>query len=98
MHRVICCYPDHASLLRAATKHARRLLAFSYPRDRWYIRAWLSLQNIGREVAGSGFRTFVHSPMAMDRLLSQDGFRRVHRARTFAWSIDVYLRDELRRV
>lgn len=92
MHRVICCYPDHASLLRAATKHARRLLAFSYPRDRWYIRAWLSLQNVVRRVVGNGFRTFVHAPMAMDELVTQDGFRRVHRARTFVWSIDVYLR------
>src|SRR5262249_2697037 len=25
MHRVVCCYPDHASLLQAATKHARRV-------------------------------------------------------------------------
>src|SRR5262249_42589945 len=25
MHRVVCCYPDHASLLQAATKDARRV-------------------------------------------------------------------------
>jgi magnesium-protoporphyrin O-methyltransferase len=37
MHRVICCYPDHASLLRAATEHARRMLALSYPRDSWLL-------------------------------------------------------------
>jgi 2-polyprenyl-3-methyl-5-hydroxy-6-metoxy-1,4-benzoquinol methylase len=92
MHRVICCYSDHASLLRAATKHARRLFVYSYPRDRWHIRAWLSLQNVGRGVSANGFRTFVHSPMAMDALVTRDGFRRVHRARTFVWSIDVYLR------
>lgn len=92
MHRVICCYPDHTLLLRAATKHAGRMLAFSYPRDRWYIRAWLFVQNVGRRVLGNGFRTFVHSPMAMNTLITQDGFERVHRARTFVWSIDVYLR------
>lgn len=92
MHRVICCYPDHASLLRAAAEHAGRMLAFSYPRDHWYIRAWLFVQNVGRRVFGNGFRTFVHSPMAMNTLITQDGFERVHRARTFVWSIDVYLR------
>src|SRR5204862_8081179 len=31
---VVCCYRDHASLLRAATDHTRRVLAFSYPRYR----------------------------------------------------------------
>ena len=92
MHRVICCYPDHGSLLRAATRHARRVLAFSYPRDRWYIRAWLAVQNVRRRLFGNGFRTFVHSPSAMDTLVTRDGFRRIYRRRTFVWSIDVYVR------
>jgi 2-polyprenyl-3-methyl-5-hydroxy-6-metoxy-1,4-benzoquinol methylase len=92
MHRVICCYPDHASLLRDASKHARRLLAFSYPRDRWYIRAWMSLENLVRRVRGNDFRTFVQSPITMEALVARDGFRCVHRARTFVWSIDAYVR------
>jgi SAM-dependent methyltransferase len=92
LHRVVCCYPDHASLLRAATARARRVLAFSYPRDRWYIRSWLALENTRRRFSGNPFRTFVHAPAAMEAIVTQAGFRRIHRARTFVWSIDVYVR------
>ena len=93
MHRVVCCYPDHASLLAAAAAHARRVLAFSYPRDRWYIRCWLALENVRRRLFGNSFRTFVHGPGAMEARVTQHGFVRMHRSRTFVWSIDVYVRQ-----
>jgi len=95
MHRVVCCYPDHASLLQAAAKHARRVFAFSYPRDRWYIRAWLALENLRRRMFGNSFRTFVHAPGAMDALVTQEGFVRMHHSRTFVWSIAVYARTSV---
>lgn len=95
MHRVVCCYPDHASLLQAATKHARRVFAFSYPRDRWYIRLWLALDNLRRQLFGNPFRTFVHAPAAMEMRVIQNGFVRIHRSRTFVWSIDVYARKTI---
>lgn len=95
MHRVVCCYPDHASLVRAATKHSRRVFAFSYPRDRWYIRVWLAVENVRRRLFRNPFRTFVHSPGAMEALVTHVGFVRLHRSRTFVWSIDVYERTTM---
>jgi magnesium-protoporphyrin O-methyltransferase len=92
MHRVVCCYADYASLLQAATTHARRVFAFSYPRDRWFIRFWLALDNLRRRLSGNPFRTFVHAPGAMEARVTDEGFARMHRARTFVWSIDVYER------
>lgn len=94
MHRVVCCYPDAASLLQAAAGHARRVLAFSYPRDRWFVRFWLALKNARRRLVGNPFRTFVHAPAAMEARVNQDGFVRIHRSRTFVWSIDVYIRQQ----
>jgi magnesium-protoporphyrin O-methyltransferase len=95
MHRVVCCYPDHASLLQAAAKHARRVFAFSYPRDRWYIRLWLALENVRRRLVGNPFRTFVHAPAEMEARVTQNGFVRTHRSKTFVWSIDVYARTNM---
>jgi hypothetical protein len=97
MHRVVCCYPDHASLLETAAKRARRMLAFSYPKDRWYIRLWLALENLRRRLFGNPFRTFVHAPGAMEARVTQEGFVRSHRSRTFVWSIDVYVRQQIHR-
>lgn len=92
LHRVVCCYPDHASLLQAATKHARRVFAMSYPQNRWYIRFWMALENLRRWLFGNPFRTFVHAPAAMEARVAQSGFLLNHRSRTFVWSIDVYER------
>ncbi|HLB86344.1 MAG TPA: methyltransferase domain-containing protein, partial [Terriglobales bacterium] len=45
LDRVVCCYPDVEALLGAAAGRARRLLAFTYPRDRWYMHAVIALEN-----------------------------------------------------
>jgi len=59
MHRVVCCYPDPASLVGAAAQHARRLLALSFPRDTWWVRAgWYAVDAWFRLVYR--FASFVH--------------------------------------
>lgn len=92
MHRVICCYPNHVALLKRATDRTRRVLAFSYPRDRWFLRWWPALANLWRRLAGSDFRTFVHSPAAMEEIVVAAGFRRLSCRLTLVWSIDLYER------
>jgi magnesium-protoporphyrin O-methyltransferase len=92
MHRVICCYPDYTSLLEAALKHSRRILAFSYPRDRWFIRCWMAIENGVRRMRGNPFRAFVHPPDAFEAIATRDGFRRIDRSQTVVWSIDLYAR------
>jgi len=92
LDRVVCCYPAHEPLLGAAVRRAERCLALSYPKDRWYVRAVMALENAGRRLKGNPFRTFVHSAGAMERLIRANGFRLVSRRRTVAWCADVYLR------
>ena len=45
LHRVVCCYPDHARLLGAAAEHTRRELAFSFPPRNPVSRTFLAAQN-----------------------------------------------------
>jgi magnesium-protoporphyrin O-methyltransferase len=56
LDRVVCCYPDWAALLHVAAKHCRRHLALSYPRDRWYVRLFVRLDNGRRRLTGKAFR------------------------------------------
>ena len=93
MHRVVCCYPDWAALLTTATQLSRRLLAFSYPRDRWFVRLWLWIQNARRRISGHPFRSFVHPATAMERRVETAGFERISRRRTAVWCVDVYARS-----
>lgn len=91
LDRVVCCYPRYEPLLDEAARHATRGVALSYPRDRWYVRAVMGLENVLRRRT-SAFRTFIHPPDEMQRLLERSGFTLVSRSGTLVWSIDVFVR------
>jgi len=93
LDRVVCCYPDYAPLLEQAAAHSRRSLAVSYPRDRWWVRLALHVENGWRGFRGDGFRSFLHSPGAMAALLHRQGFTRSRTRATFMWQMDLYTRN-----
>ena len=92
LDRVVCCYPAYAPLLEQAAAHSRRLLAMSYPRDRWWVRAGVLAENAWFRLRGIGFRSYMHRPAAMTELLQRLGFTRVRAAATWTWQIEVYSR------
>ena len=92
LDRVVCCYPAYKPLLTAALDRASHAVGLSYPRDRWYVRAVMALDNGVRRLRGGAFRTFVHAPTGMSALLGAGGFQLVGRRTTLAWSVDVYTR------
>jgi SAM-dependent methyltransferase len=94
MDRVVCCYPAYQPLLEAALQRSRRLFAFSYPRDRWHVRAMVAVQNLGRALFRNPFRTFVHSARDIDALIERHGFSRMQRCQTMVWSADLYVRTD----
>jgi tRNA1(Val) A37 N6-methylase TrmN6 len=91
LDRVVCCYPFHEPLLEHALRHAERAFAFSYPRDCWYVRAVVWIENAMRSRAHP-FRTFVHPAARMEQIIHRAGFERVSRRVTFIWSADVFTR------
>ena len=92
LDRVVCCYPSYEPLLSAAIRHAERCLALSYPRDAWYVRAGMLLENGQRRLTRNPFRTFVHPPAKMEQAIRGAGFTLSSRRETWMWSIDVYTR------
>ena len=64
----------------------------SYPRDRWYVRAAVATQNLGRALLQNPFRGFVHSARGIEALLERHGFERMQRRETLKLSVDLYLR------
>jgi 2-polyprenyl-3-methyl-5-hydroxy-6-metoxy-1,4-benzoquinol methylase len=92
LDRVVCCYPDVEALLRGAAARARRMVAFTYPRDRWYVHAALVLENSWYRLNRNPFRAFVHSPERMGSVLESAGFVRAARHATLQWALDLYRR------
>jgi hypothetical protein len=81
-----------AALLRAAAARTRHGLAFTYPPNRWLVRAFVALQNLLRRLRGSPFRAFVHSPQRMSAALEHAGLVSLARRETFVWVFDLYRR------
>jgi len=93
LDRVICCYPDFRSLLTAAAGHARQVLAMSYPREVWYVRAAVRLMDLFQSLRRDPFRFFVHPVADMEKILEASGLRRVSRKQLGFWEITLYMRS-----
>jgi hypothetical protein len=74
-------YRKNGPLLDAAISHAEQCFALSYPRDAWYVRLGLALENRRRRVSGNTFRTFVHPVADMEQTITRAGFERSSRPR-----------------
>ena len=94
LDRVVCCYPDSEALLGAAAARTRELLAFTYPRDRWYVRTMFALVNFWLRLTGKKFRAFVHSPERMEAVLEASGLMRATQRGTLVWMLDLYHRGD----
>src|SRR5262245_59804120 len=69
LDRVVCCYLQYEPLLDGALRHASRGFAFSYPRDRWFVRLAVRLENVIRRARSNPFRTVVHPVTPMQRMI-----------------------------
>ena len=92
LDRVVCCYPSSEPLLESALRRAEECFALSYPRDVWYVRLGMMIENGQRWLMRNSFRTFVHSVPAMEQTIQRAGFELSSRAVTWMWSVDVYRR------
>jgi len=92
LDRVVCCYPDFRSLLKAAADRSRSALALTYPRETWYLRIGLRIGNFFQRLRRDPFRVFLHPVAEMDALLKREGFEQVSLRRLFVWEMALYKR------
>ena len=92
LDRVICCYPDMPALVGASVAHAGHVYGLVYPRNAWWTRMGVWMINLVFRARRHSFRTFVHSPEAVDALVVARGFQRRFRRLTGVWQVVVYAR------
>ena len=85
VHKVVCCYPDMAGLVRPAAERARRWLLLTFPADRWWIRAGPRTANVVQTMFGFRFRVFFHEPREIQAIGERTGFRPVFAQRGIFW-------------
>lgn len=89
---VICCYPYLEPLLAAASRSAPRIIGITYPRDVWWMRAYMRLYNLGQAVRRIPSRYFVHRRAQLEGAMAAAGYRRVHEGGPRDWCVVVYAR------
>ena len=85
LHRVVCCYPNLAALLRPAATHAKRWLVLTFPAGRWWIRLGVGMVNTAQRLFGSKFRFFFHEPAAILGIARTAGLEPVLVRRGLFW-------------
>jgi magnesium-protoporphyrin O-methyltransferase len=87
LHRVVCCYPDYARLLKVAAAHARKTLVYSHPAANAVNRFLFGAENVFRRLRASDFRVFVHPPDAMVRAAESGGLAVGYRRHALDWDV-----------
>jgi len=92
LDRVICCYPDMRALVERSAERARRVFGAVYPRGTWWNVVGIALVNTLMRLRRSPFRTYVHPPGQIERILGAHGLRLTAAKETLIWRVAVYAR------
>jgi magnesium-protoporphyrin O-methyltransferase len=92
LDRVICCYPEMEKLVGLSAVRARSLYGLVYPRDVWWVRIGLALENMVLRLRKSSYRAYVHPTEKVEAVLGGNGLKRLSYRQTLVWQVVVYTR------
>jgi len=94
LDRVVCCYPDADELVSTSAIHAKKLYGLVLPRDRWYVRWAIKLDNVRWWLKRSAYRAYAHANTRIDEQLTAAGLVLRSEAVTRYWRVVLYARAE----
>jgi len=92
LDRVICCYHDMEKLVSLSVQRARKLYGLVYPRDVWWVKLGLAVENIFERLRGSHYRAYAHPASEVEALVNSSGLKRRSYRQTLVWQVVVYTR------
>jgi SAM-dependent methyltransferase len=93
LDRVVCCYRDVDELVSVSAARARRLYGLVLPRDRWYVRWLIRLENVRWWLRRSAYRGYAHAHAQVDARVRAAGLSQRSEALTPLWRVVLYERD-----
>jgi len=87
---VICCYPYLPALMAAAVAGSPRLVGLTYPRDVWWMRAYVQLFNVAHAMRRSPARGFFHRHGQLRGLMAAAGYAEIHDGGSPGWRVVLY--------
>ncbi len=90
LDKVLCCYPDYASLLSRSASKACRWYVYSIPRDRWWVRIYFFFDGWLDRMRGRYIPLYFHPARAIDRMLNAAGFTSTKERLVGKWRVAVF--------
>jgi hypothetical protein len=79
-------------LVSLSAARARKLYGLVYPRDVWWVKLGLALENFFFRLRRSHYRIFLHPSEAVEAVLESNGLKRRSYHRTLVWRVVLYTR------
>lgn len=92
LDKVVCCYENLDSLLKASTEKTRHILALTHPKENFLMRIAFKTQIALGKLFRWKFRPFWHDWVVMKATIIASGFEPVYENSTFAWQVLVFRR------
>ena len=94
LDRVICCYDDMSALVGLSAARAKQLYGVVSPRDTWWLRLFILVQNIVMRTRRAPMRFFVYPTVAVDATIRAQGLEQRVSKRAGPWQVVVYARAQ----
>ncbi len=92
LDKVVCCYPEYRLLLEKAASHCNETLALTFPVQNLVSRFLTLLNGFYFYFKNNPFRTYIHPPSEIGKLIQSCGFERVYAGISFPWHVQIYRR------
>jgi magnesium-protoporphyrin O-methyltransferase len=93
LDKVLCCYPDMVTLVRASARKATALYGVVVPRDTAWVRTAVGFINwFLRRVLRRRFQAFAHSHRLIDHVCAEEGLYLNHGECGVFWCVRLYRR------
>jgi hypothetical protein len=80
------------SLVSASVEKATKLYGLIYPRDTWWVKVSIMVENLIRKIKGNSFRVIVHPASEIDRIVKENGLKLAFSRNLIDWQIVIYTR------
>ena len=90
LDKVICCYPDYKELVSQSVSKAKKYYAYIIPRDIWWVKIGLWIDDKFRALRKSKFKTYAHPVSEINTLIEKEGFNQIERTHKREWLIALF--------
>jgi len=89
MDKVICCYQDYRPLVKLSLQKARKLYAYTIPRDLWWVKAVNKVESLIKSFSNY-LQTHIHPTAEIEEMVVSYGFRKIYQKSHREWLTVIY--------